>query len=400
VGTNINTGRKLNVYTNSETQGLYSRNARAGTGTNYAIYGMASGDTTGPSYGVYGWGSSNSGDNYGSYGFAGTSSPGINYGVFGSAYNSGTGGAFAGYFSGDVGITGILNQDQDLRIATNSGKRVAIGTGIDTGKKVNVYTNSETYSFYTWNAREGTSVNVGTYSAASGNTTSSSYGVWGVSSSASGANYAVYGRATANSTGANYGLYGYALNGGSGAAYAGYFNGVTILLGDVGVGTTSIPTGRRINTNTGAYLSTGGVWTNSSSRDWKENFEAVDGREVLERLVQVPVSTWNYKTEDVSVRHMGPVSQDLYAAFRLSGDDESISTVDTAGLSFAAIQGLYQVLEEKEAEIASVKQETDLLKEENERLRLANEQVRRENEQIRDRLSAIESRLAAMAGQI
>ncbi|MBE0535995.1 MAG: hypothetical protein IH624_10030 [Phycisphaerae bacterium] len=378
VGTNINTSRKFSVYTNSETQGLYSVNARAGTGNNYAIYGMASGDTTGPSFGVYGWSSSNSGNNYGSYGFAGTPSPGINYGVYGSAYNSGSGGAYAGYFNGDVGITGILNQDQDLRIATNSGRRVAIGTGIDQNRKVNVYADGQTYAFSSVNAREGTSINIASYGAASGNTTANSYGVWGVSSSASGANYAVYGRATANSTGPNYGVYGYAINGGGGASYAGYFNGVTIMLGDVGVGTTNIPTGRRINTSTGAYLSTGGVWTNSSSRDWKENFEAVDGREVLERLVRVPVSTWNYKTEDVSVRHMGPVSQDLYAAFRLSGDDESISTVDTAGLSFAAIQGLYQVIEEKEAEIAS---------------------VRRENEEIKNRLAAIESQLAALAGQ-
>ncbi|MBE0535993.1 MAG: tail fiber domain-containing protein [Phycisphaerae bacterium] len=269
----------------------------------------------------------------------------------------------------------------------SDGQQAGLGKSPDISYKLSVYTNSNSYGMSVTNRRMGEDHNYGISGESNGDTTGSSYGVHGCSSSWSGHNYGVYGLANTACKGVNFGVYGRAANpSGSEVAFAGWFEGVTILNGDVGIGTSDIPTGRRINTSTGAFLSTGGVWTNSSSRDWKENFEAVDGREVLERLVRVPVSTWNYKSEDASVRHMGPMSQDLYAAFNLSGDDESIATVDTAGLSFAAIQGLYEMVAEKEAVIAVVRQE--------------NESLRDENEEIKRRLAAIEARLAALAGQI
>ena len=155
----------------------------------------------------------------------------------------------------------------------------------------------------------------------------------------------------------------------------------TLIYGDfpaktLGFGTTSIPAGRAINTWTGAYLTTGGTWTNSSSRDMKENITPVDGREVLEKLVKVPVSTWNYKIEDVSKRHMGPMAQDLYKVFELNDSDESIATVDSDGISFAAIQGLYQMVKEKDTVIES---------------------LQKENNEIRNRLSMIESLFAKLS---
>ena len=77
-------------------------------------------------------------------------------------------------------------------------------------------------------------------------------------------------------------------------------------------------------------------------------------------LAAVPVSTWNYKTQDASVRHMGPMAQDLHAGFGLGVSDKGIDTIDADGISLAAIQGLYQLvkdtqqkLNEKESQIAS-----------------------------------------------
>jgi hypothetical protein len=96
----------------------------------------------------------------------------------------------------------------------------------------------------------------------------------------------------------------------------------------LGFNTTSIPAGQFINTSTGAYLTTGGTWTNNSSRDVKENIRHIDGLEVLEKLNKVPVSTWNYEVEDESVRHIGPMAQDFYEAFKLGDSDESIATID------------------------------------------------------------------------
>ena len=141
----------------------------------------------------------------------------------------------------------------------------------------------------------------------------------------------------------------------------------------LGFGTTIIPAGCAINTATGAYLSTGGTWTNNSSRDIKENITPVDAREVLEKLISVPVSMWNYKVEDQCNHHVGPMAQDFYAAFGLNDSDTSIATIDADGISLAAIQGLYQIM-----------------KEENAALKKENESMKKENEQIKARLAAIE----------
>ena len=52
---------------------------------------------------------------------------------------------------------------------------------------------------------------------------------------------------------------------------------------------------------------------------------------------------------------MGPVAQDFHAAFGLGDSERTISSVDVDGVAMAAIQGLYQVVREREAEIAQLR---------------------------------------------
>jgi len=118
--------------------------------------------------------------------------------------------------------------------------------------------------------------------------------------------------------------------------------------------TPTLGTGVFISTSTGAYLSTGGTWTNASDRNLKEHFAPVDHQAVLEKVAQLPITTWNYRAQDASVRHMGPVAQDFYAAFGLGEDNTHISTVDAAGVSLAAIQALYERNQALEAENAAL----------------------------------------------
>ncbi|HEY6042690.1 MAG TPA: tail fiber domain-containing protein, partial [Anaerolineae bacterium] len=89
-----------------------------------------------------------------------------------------------------------------------------------------------------------------------------------------------------------------------------------------------------------AYLTHGGTWTNASDKNLKANFAAVDNNDVLARVRQLPLTTWSYKAEPESVRHLGPMAQDFRAAFGLGADDKSITTVDESGVALAAIQGL------------------------------------------------------------
>ena len=82
-----------------------------------------------------------------------------------------------------------------------------------------------------------------------------------------------------------------------------------------------------------------GGWSSLSDRNAKENFRPVDAQAVLARVAALPISRWNYKTQDQSIRHVGPVAQDFQANFGVGEDDRHISTVDEAGISLAAIRG-------------------------------------------------------------
>ncbi|MCC3156828.1 hypothetical protein LJ737_06250 [Hymenobacter sp. 15J16-1T3B] len=95
-----------------------------------------------------------------------------------------------------------------------------------------------------------------------------------------------------------------------------------------------------ISSHTGAYLSSGGVWTSVSDRHKKHLFEAVSGEEVLRRLRQVPITRWSYKAETGNVRHLGPMAQDFRRAFGLGPDSVSIGSVDADGVALAGVQAL------------------------------------------------------------
>jgi hypothetical protein len=106
---------------------------------------------------------------------------------------------------------------------------------------------------------------------------------------------------------------------------------------------------------TGSYLVAGsGSWTSVSDRNTKENVKVVDTQELLEKLVQVPVTTWNYKSQDNSIRHIGPMAQDFYAAFEVGEDDRGITTIDADGVALAAIQGLYAENQQLKEQVADL----------------------------------------------
>jgi hypothetical protein len=120
-------------------------------------------------------------------------------------------------------------------------------------------------------------------------------------------------------------------------------------------------TGRLINTSSGAYLTTGGTWTNSSDKNLKENFTSVNTTELLDKLKAIRITQWNYKSEDPDIKHIGPVAQDFYATFGLGNNDKSISTIDPAGVALAAIQELEKRTSRLKMENESLKEKIALL---------------------------------------
>lgn len=95
----------------------------------------------------------------------------------------------------------------------------------------------------------------------------------------------------------------------------------------------------------------GGTLTQGSDRNRKTNINEVDPQHVLDRVVELPISTWSYIGNESTV-HMGPMAQDFRAMFGLGDTDLGISAIDSDGVALAAIKGLNQRLNEKEAELA------------------------------------------------
>ena len=113
----------------------------------------------------------------------------------------------------------------------------------------------------------------------------------------------------------------------------------------------------------GVSVSSGsGSWSSLSDRNVKANFAQVDRRQLLARVLALPISTWNYKTQAESIRHIGPMAQDFYAAFHIGEDEKHITTIDEGGVALAAIQGLYEIVKEKDEQIAVLQQQIETIR--------------------------------------
>lgn len=106
----------------------------------------------------------------------------------------------------------------------------------------------------------------------------------------------------------------------------------------------------------------GGSWSSISDRNRKENFLALGGDDVLWRLRSVPVTTWNYKTQDRTVRHVGPMAQDLHAAFGVGENELLINSVDIDGINMAGVKALDERTTRQAARIEALEAENAELK--------------------------------------
>lgn len=96
----------------------------------------------------------------------------------------------------------------------------------------------------------------------------------------------------------------------------------------------------------GVRLTAGsGTWETLSDANAKAGFTAVDDRQVLEALMRLPIQSWYYRSQDPSIRHIGPTAQDFTAAFKVGEDPHYISTVDADGVALASIQALYRMVQ-------------------------------------------------------
>ncbi len=156
--------------------------------------------------------------------------------------------------------------------------------------------------------------------------------------------------------------------------------------------------------NAGVSLAAGAnSWSTVSDRNAKENFRAQDGESLLGRLQQVPLLTWNYKSQDQSIRHIGPMAQDFYAAFGVGEDEKHIATVDADGVALAGVQALYRLSLQKDDEIRNQQEQLLTLQQQTEKLKSENQELTRQVEELRSsqqKITAMVARLARLAGAV
>jgi len=126
------------------------------------------------------------------------------------------------------------------------------------------------------------------------------------------------------------------------------------------------------NSTINGNLTVTGTFSNPSSRTLKTDVEAIDSREMLRRVVALPIYSWRYKSDTSGPEQIGPMAEEFRDAIGV-GDGYYLAGGTTAGVSLAAIRGLNEVVEHNGKELA---------------------QLRAHNEELVARLTALEARLA------
>jgi len=109
------------------------------------------------------------------------------------------------------------------------------------------------------------------------------------------------------------------------------------------------------------------AYTFPSDKTQKENFQPVDGEEVLRKLRGFNLTSWNYIGHDpTQFRHYGPVAQEFFAAFGhdgigTAGSPTTINSGDLAGILMSAVQELAEQNGELKSDNAAMKARLDSL---------------------------------------
>jgi hypothetical protein len=113
------------------------------------------------------------------------------------------------------------------------------------------------------------------------------------------------------------------------------------------------------------------AFTAVSDKTKKENFQPVDGEEVLGKIRGFELSSWNLIGHDPKeFRHYGPMAQDFFVAFGQDGvgqigSETTINSGDMAGILMIAVQALEKrtaELKQKEAQIAVLESKVEDLR--------------------------------------
>jgi hypothetical protein len=132
--------------------------------------------------------------------------------------------------------------------------------------------------------------------------------------------------------------------------------------GNVGIGTQAPQAALHVEGDTfvNGDIVLEGYISERSDAAAKENFSLVSGRQILDQLAKLPITTWNYK-DDAATLHIGPMAQDFYGSYGVGKDDKHLSALDVNGVALASIQELNRIVEEKDSQIADLEADVSSL---------------------------------------
>jgi len=123
--------------------------------------------------------------------------------------------------------------------------------------------------------------------------------------------------------------------------------------GNVGIGTSS--PSYPLQMGSGAYVSTGGVWTNASSREYKTDIKQLSTEKAMDALAQLKPVEFAYKA-DLQEKHVGFIAEDA-PEIVASNDRKGMSPMDVVAVLTKVVQEQQKIIREQK-EIVQKQQKT------------------------------------------
>ena len=145
-----------------------------------------------------------------------------------------------------------------------------------------------------------------------------------------------------------------------------HFYGPTMTLrsvgdgGYVGIGNTN--PAHPLHLASGAYVTSGGVWTNASSREYKENIAELSPGRALSAFNELQPVIFNYRS-DPTERHVGFIAEDV-PTLLASKDRKGLSPMDMIAVLTRVVQEQQKLIAEQRETVASLAKRIERLEEE------------------------------------
>ncbi|MEF9426205.1 MAG: tail fiber domain-containing protein, partial [Candidatus Mariimomonas ferrooxydans] len=130
--------------------------------------------------------------------------------------------------------------------------------------------------------------------------------------------------------------------------------------GNVGIGTQS--PSYPLHMASGAHVTAGGVWTNASSREYKENINVLTAKQAIDTLKELSPVTFNYKA-DKQERYAGFIAEDVPELVAMN-DRKGLSPMDIVAVLTSVVKEQQKVNEEQQKIISKLSDEVKELKKE------------------------------------